>query len=428
MNNKFIKSTILLIIGGFITKLFSIFIKIILTRNLGMIGLSKYMLIMPTFNLFIVLAQNSFDISVSKLISEEKISSKKIVYASLYISFFISIILGIILYFTSPIISNLLHCNDLSFVIFSISFTLPFISISLIIRSYFFGKEKIWPHIISNIIEQLIRLLLFVFLLPYFRNISVINGILFVVLSNVISETSSIVILYFFLPKDIDFNYKKIEKEVFIDILNISLSSTSSRIIGTITYFFEPILLTNILLYKGFSINYINTEYGILTGYVFPLLLLPSFFSMSISQTSIPLITKAKKTKNNTYLKKKVYESIIFSLLIGLFFTINFIILGKELLFFLYKTKLGINYLKLCAPFFIMYYAEGPVNSIMQALGKSKSALITTINGSIIRILLLIILCYLKFGIYSLIISTIVNIYYITIINFLKIKKEINLS
>ena len=35
------------------------------------------------------------------------------------------------------------------------------------------------------------------------------------------------------------------------EILSLSVPSVSSRIIGNICYFFEPIILTNILLFKG---------------------------------------------------------------------------------------------------------------------------------------------------------------------------------
>ena len=53
--------------------------------------------------------------------------------------------------------------------------------------------------------------------------------------------------------------------------------------IGSITYFFEPIILTNMLKYIGYSNDYITLEYGIINGYVYPLLLLPSFFTLAIS-------------------------------------------------------------------------------------------------------------------------------------------------
>ena len=53
--SKFIKSTLILLVGGFLTKVLGMLIKIITTRIIGTETLGLYMLIMPTFNLFITL-------------------------------------------------------------------------------------------------------------------------------------------------------------------------------------------------------------------------------------------------------------------------------------------------------------------------------------------------------------------------------------
>ena len=79
MKNKFIKSTIILIIGGLITKVLGMIIKIVLTRTIGTEGISEYMLVLPTFNLFITLCNLGVPIAITKLISEKKNSSKRIV-------------------------------------------------------------------------------------------------------------------------------------------------------------------------------------------------------------------------------------------------------------------------------------------------------------------------------------------------------------
>ena len=424
MKNKFIRSTLILIIGGFITKIFSLFIKIILTRNLGLKGISNYMLIMPTFNLFIVLSQLGFNVSISKLVAEGKNKSKNIIVAALYISFFVSILLMIILLCLSKYISVLLHNKELYYPILSISLTLPFISISCIIRSYFFGKEKMIPHVVSNIFEQIIRIILFIFLLPTIKGS--VNKIIFVVLSNIISELTSILILYFYIPKNISIKPIKPDIKIIKEVLNISLPTTSSKLIGTVFYFFEPIILTYFLLKNGYSLNYIIYEYGIITGYVFPLLLMPSFFSVAVSQSTIPVVSKAINSNNKKYIKNKIKQSLLFSLLIGLFFTIIFLLFKKQILKLVFNTNLGLNYLYICTPLFLIFYLEAPINSILQSINKSKDAMITTLYGSIIKTIIMIILCYLKFGMYSLIISTLINIYYVTIVNYIKIKSSLS--
>ena len=85
--NKFIKSTIILIIGGFITKMIGMLIKIITTRNLGSEGIGLYMLIMPTFSMFIALSQLGLPVAISKLVAEEKRNNKRILSSSIPLVF-----------------------------------------------------------------------------------------------------------------------------------------------------------------------------------------------------------------------------------------------------------------------------------------------------------------------------------------------------
>ena len=69
MKNKFIQSTIILIIGGFISKILGMLIKIVLTRAITTKGIGIYSLILPTFNLFITLCSLGLPVAISKIIS-----------------------------------------------------------------------------------------------------------------------------------------------------------------------------------------------------------------------------------------------------------------------------------------------------------------------------------------------------------------------
>ena len=79
--SKFVKSTIILIIGGFLTKLLGMIIKIITTRFLGTEGIGIYMLLMPTFSLFIAISQLGFPVAISKLVAEETKNNKNLVFS-----------------------------------------------------------------------------------------------------------------------------------------------------------------------------------------------------------------------------------------------------------------------------------------------------------------------------------------------------------
>ena len=428
MKSKFIKSTLILIIGGAITKLMAMIIKIFLTRSITDDGIGLYMLIMPTFNLFITLSTMSLPTSISKVVSVG-IRGKKVVLSLIPISIIYNIILMIILISFAPFIANnLLNNKDTYIPIMGISFTLPFICLSSILKGYFFGIEKMSPYVISNIIEQIVRLSFIIFIIPKLMIYGINIAVLGVVLINIVSELASTICLILFIPnKKIKINDLKFEKEIFKDILNISLSATGSRFIGSISYFLEPIILTFILIKCGYTNKYITEEYGIITGYIFPLLLIPSFFTMAISTSLLPVISSSLSRGKLSYMKKKLKEAIILSLIVGIFFTILFMIIPDILLKFIYNTNKGINYIRIIAPLFIMHYIQGPLTSYMQASNMAKEAMMGTLYGAIIKNILLIILP-IFLGIWGFIISVIINILFITIHHIYYTKKSLNKS
>lgn len=416
MKNKFIKSSIILIIGGGITKLLAMVIKIALARSIGNDGIGIYMMILPTFNLFITLSTLSLSTSLGKLIAEKR-SSKKVIFSSIPFTMIYNFFLMIILIFLSKFISNTLLNNSITYYpILCISFTLPIIALSGILKGYFFGKNNMFPYTFENICEQIVRLLFIIFIVPKLLNISLIVAISSLVLVNILSEGIAIIVMLLFIPnKSLDKESFKVDKNIVKDVLNISIPSTGSRLIGSISYFLEPIILTYAMLKSGSSLSFITSEYGIVTGYVYALLLIPSFFTMAISTSLLPIISKNYAERNMRIVKKGLSQGMLFSLLIGCFFTMLFMLFPNYILKFIYNTTLGSDYVRLIAPFFIFHYIQGPLTTYLQAINKAKCAMYGTLLGSIIKNTLLFVLAICNYKIWSLIISTIVNILIVTI-------------
>lgn len=427
--NNFLKITFMLILGGFITKILGMVTKIIMTRIIGTEGIGVYMLIMPTFSLLISIAQAGFPVAISKLVAEDKFNNKNLVLGIIPISLMINLFLMLFIIFSSSFISNnLLHENRTYLGLLSISFVLPFISISSILRSYFFGKEKMVPHVISSILEDVIKLVLIIIYLPFIFKKGITVTVMFLILINIFSELSSIIIFLFCLPKKINLkkSYFKYNKSTFNKILSISLPITGSRIIGSIGYFFEPIILTFVLTKCGYTNSFIVREYGIVNGYVMPLILLPSFFTMAISQAVIPVISKSYSHHDIKETKRKIKQACFYSLLIGIPATLIFIFIPEIPLKIIYNTKEGINYIKFLAPFCILHYIQAPLTGCLQAMGKAKMAMNGTLLGMIFRTIFLLIFSYLKIGIWGLIMAISINIVIVTFHQIKKVKEALN--
>lgn len=425
--NKFIRSTLILIVGGFITKILGMIIKIITTRILGTYGIGLYSLIIPTFMLLNTIAQFGLPTSLNILVAKNKYNNKRLVSSAIIISLLIDIIIFIFLIiFGKNIAINLLKEHKCTLGLISIAFILPFISVSNMLRSYFFGKMRMYPHVITNVLEDIVRLVLIILFLPYFLKFGVSYALAFIILTNIASELTSIIIFLILLP-----NFKmhkselKPDKKILKDLLSICIPNTGSRLIGSIGYFLEPIILTYVLLHIGYTNNFIINEYGIINGYVMPLILLPSFFTSALSNALIPIVSNNYENNNYQYIKRKIKQAIFYSLLIGIPATTVFLVIPEIPLKLLYKTNLGINYIKFLAPICLLHYIQSPISSSLQAMGKARISLKGTLYGILIRTALLFTLSYLKIGIWGLVFATATNIIFVTLYDLHSVNREL---
>lgn len=427
-NNIFLKSTLVLLFGGVLGKLVGFILRIIITRYLKTEGMGLFSLLSPTSSFLTVIATFSLPTAISKVISEKGSNSKSIILSLLPLFIFLGIIVFIIIVIISPFLANnLLKNEDLYYPIICLGLTVPFISVSSIIKGYFWGKQHMFPYMLSNFIEQLSRLFLIVLFINYFIEKSIIHTICFIIIVNAICEViSQIVMILFFPKKSLQSINFKINFDDIKSVLKISIPATFSKIIGSIAYFLEPIILTNILLYVGYTKQYIVYEYGVINAYALSLLLMPQFFTQNMATSLVPELSKHYSNGNKKLCYKRIKQILLLSCAIGGISTIIITIFPEFFLNILYHTTEGIDYIRLLSPFTILFYAEYPLINALQALGKSAEAMKCTIITSIIRLLSIAIFSLLKVGMYSLVISIIINLITSTYMYYREIKKVLS--
>ena len=424
MKDTFFKSTIILLAGGLLTKILGMIIKIIMTRIVGIDGISLYMLVFPTFSLFMTISQLGLPTAISKIVSEDTHNNKNIILSIIPITIIFNIILTLIIIIISPLLSSILNDNRTYLPILSIIIVIPIDSLSNILRGYFFGKQKMIPHIISLLTEQIVRLLLIIYFIPNILYKGITITVAYLIGINMISEFLSLIVLLLFI-KDKKISKKDLipNKKEILNVFSIAIPTTTSRLIGSISYFFEPIIIISLLSNNGYSINYIIEEYGIIEGFVLPLLLMPSFLTNALSSALIPDISKKYVRGDILGIKRRINHVIRISIIIGIIISALLFINPSFFLEKIYKVNKGVNYLRILIPFFIILYIQYPLESILQGLNKSKDIMKNNIIGIIIKIILIILLSFFHIGLYNLIIAIIFNIIIITYLHYKKIKE-----
>ena len=252
----------------------------------GSDAINLYSLVMPTYSLLLTIATLSLPVVISKLISEHKTRSIKILSSATIITLLLNFLVIVVIYFTKDFIATtLLHDERCSVLLMAMALTFPFVSLSSILKGYFYGKQKMVPHTISNIIEQIVRMVLIFLIIPKLVEQNIVYAVMGLILISIASELSSIITFLLFLPKKFKITKQDLKPDLKTtrEILSISIPTVSGRLVGNIGFFFEPIILTNILLAVGYSMDFILNEYGAYNAYTISLLAMPSFFIAAIS-------------------------------------------------------------------------------------------------------------------------------------------------
>lgn len=398
--NKVIRTLLSLILFGFLGKGLSMIARILMTRELGTEAMSIYTLANPAMVLIITLAQMGIPTAIATLISKKPEKSKKIFVSGLFISLFISVALMIVTLLVAPYLaSNVLKNEDVTMTIYGLALLIPLVSLSSLLKGYFIGHNLVKLTAISSIAEEIMRIVFILLFLGYFSKKGPQYASFGAMMGVCVGEIFQSLYLVFQSEKKLyrrvqeAFDLKQIKPlEEIPGILSLSLPITLSRIISSLTYFFEPIIVTNLLMKYGVSAAKITLDYGILNGYAMPILMLPCFFALALANFLLPNMSAAIGKKQYSHAQKLFYTILLASIGIGLSMALLLEWKGNEILHLLYKTDEGAVYVKWLALPFILYYVETPIGNAMHALGLTKKAFISTILSCMVRIVSLVLL------------------------------------
>ncbi|RDW19292.1 stage V sporulation protein B [Oceanobacillus arenosus] len=435
----FLQGALILIFAGMITRFLGFINRIVVARLMGEEGIGIYMMALPTLFLVIALTQLGLPVAISKRVAEadamnNQAKVKQILIVSLILTGISSVIFTTAMIIAVPFIATTLLNDDRTLLpLLAISPIVPIIAISSVLRGYFQGKQNMKPQSYSQVLEQIVRITCVAFfvnlLLPFGLEYAAAGAMFSVILG----EFASLLymILSFRRNKKIKirknfFAYLKSSQTTLRELLSIALPSTGSRLVGSFSNFLEPILVAQSLSIAGFSSIIATRLYGELTGYVLPLLFLPTFITHSLSIALVPSIAEADAKRQEQLIHYRIHQSIRISFASGAIATIVIFLFSSELLTYMYGTDNASKYLILMAPFYILLYIQAPLQATLQALDLARPAMWNSLIGAFMKLFILFFLASnASFGIMGVAIAMIVGVVLVTLLHLATLKKAI---
>lgn len=398
--NTFLYGTIILILVNFIVRFLGFSYKVILSRIIGPEAIGLFHLVFPILMVLITFTSAGIPVAVSKLVAHylslnNKRGCNRVLGLSLLLGLLMSILLSFLLFCYAKYISNSIIRNKDSYIsLLGLIPAIPMITLSSIFRGYYYGIKNVSPPGISQIIEQIFRIL-FVLGSLYLLNplepkyaafIAVIGisfgefmGLLFLVFQFKIKEALYLSKTYYILREG--------KRNILGKIFYISIPITLTRLIGVIMQSINAVLIPQRLQVAGYTAQEALSIFGKLTGMALPILFLPFIVTSALVVNIIPTVSEEMALKNWNDIRLKSDLAIRMTLLVSIPTTALFIFFATPLCDFIYDQSEVARYLSLLAYGTIFLSLYHTVSGILHGMGKQIYTTIFYLLGMILQLL-----------------------------------------
>ncbi|MBQ4168164.1 MAG: oligosaccharide flippase family protein [Clostridia bacterium] len=402
---SFIKGAAILGAAGLIVKIIGAFYRIPLTNILqrgGYDGMVYYATAYPYYSWLLVISSAGFPTAISKLVSERvAVGDKKGATAVFKTAFRLLCIIGVIttalLFLGSGLIAKLADVPAANLSLMALAPSLFFVSIMCAYRGYLQGMQMMTGTALSQITEQVGKLIasytlaiLFVKLYPGRPELWAMGTLIGIS----ISEVLGLIVIWLIYKKsrrqlpsykleDMIIS-KKTFRNVGLSLLTIAVPITLGASIMPITGIADTIFIKRLLqagyLARGFSNEVVSgmaeTGFVSLRSYVTPLINMPAVLTLALSMSLVPAIAPMRAARDRRGIRKVGTTGLKLAMLIGAPCAVGLFLIGAPVMALLYtKVRASTDY----------WAIKGFIPQIL-AMAPGKEVSVYTLAGGIMQI------------------------------------------
>lgn len=428
-----IKGSIILGTAGIIAKFLGLFFRWPLILLIGDEGIGYYQLSYPLYMFFVAMA-SGVPVAMSKIIAEKNAvgdieGTYEVVKESTYLMLLLGIGTSFILFFfAKPIISFLKWDIKSYYALIGISFAPMIVSIMTIFRGFFQGLQNMTPSGVSQILEQIGRVIIGVglafLLLPKGIEYSA-GGAAFGAAAGGSIASIYLYIKYRKVKKSMGIRKIRTNTEILNQILKMAIPISIGATVGTVMSLIDAILVPQKLIQSGVADP--TALYGQLTGKASVLVNIPLTLSMALCTSLIPIIAENYVLKRKTELQNKTNLAMKLSLVIAFPCAVGLFCLAEPVMKLLFlKAYDGykiLKYLSLSIPFIIVTQTT---TSVLQGTNHYIRPVINLFIGCAVKVMLTMFLVPIpQINIFGAVIASVSAYIIVTILNIISLKAKI---
>jgi len=404
MANKLVKGTLILSIATLFTKIIGSLFWAPFQNIAGDETVGLYRISFPFYTILLMIASAGIPITVSKFVAErlslgDWMGARRVLKVASLILTASGLLAFSFLFFGADFIAHVLLNNPPTKSSLQVlALAILIVPIMAVIRGYFQGHQDMMPTGISQVVEQIVRVAT-VILLTYwmvnaqFPQETVAAGATSGAFTGAIAGL--LVVLWYnhrdlsnarktgkWQPADKQEPLWPLAKKILVYAIPISLASLVLPLIGLMDSFTVPRLLMGM----GYDESATNTLFGIYSRGE-PFVNVISTFSSSLTLALIPAIAAHVAKQEMDAVERKIQQSWLMTLVIGLFSSVSLAILARPLNIMMYQDAAGTFTLSILAFSAIFSTLAVTSSGILQGLGYNKIPVRHLIIGAAVKVI-----------------------------------------
>lgn len=379
--STFIKGAFLLTTAGLISKILSASYRIPLQNLTGDLGFYIYQQIYPVLGIVLILALYGFPSAISRIVVDledqgNTLSIKSFFLPILFILFMFSAIVYFILYFGSPYFVSYIGDINLLHIYEQVPLIFLFLPLVVIWRGIYQGKGSMKPIAISQIGEQMVRVIVII-IAAYFIAYKQID-IYYIgeagIYASILGLCMAIIILFLFIRKGkwLTHEYFSIPWRHYIyTLLTIGIIGSLTHTILLLFQFVDLFTLLPGLVDYGLQKTEAMSEKGIFDRGQ-PLIQLGTVIGSSFALAIVPNISKERLQRWKASFDMYIRLTVAYSFYIAIGATVGLIIIFPETNQLLFQDTSGTFSLRLLSSTIFFSTMVITAATILQGLGYLK--------------------------------------------------------
>ncbi|MDD4680207.1 MAG: oligosaccharide flippase family protein [Clostridia bacterium] len=349
---SFIKGAAILAAAGLISKFIGAMFRIPLTNLIGSIGMSYYQMAYPIYSFLLIISSAGIPTAISKMVAEyialrNYRDAHRVFQLSVKLMLVIGISTFIVFFAGSSLTARITGADEAVYAIRAIAPSLIFVTLISSFRGYFQGMQYMTPTALSQIVEQLGKLILGIWFASIYISKGPEYGAAGAVVGVTLAEGAALVLLmgmYQRKKKEIHYYMKRTprtrpvisNRSILMRLSAIAFPITIGASIMPLMAVADSLIVVNRLKQIGIDEDSALRMYGILTGSVSPLINFPAVLTIAMAMSLVPAISESYVSKDTINIKQKTETGIRLTLLMGLPAAAGMAILSRPICALLY--------------------------------------------------------------------------------------------